>query len=154
MPIFLTLEAQACANAGRNEAALRAIEQALATSPENGLHWATAEVLQVLRTKARLLLSAGRTNNREIETILRSSLSIAQRQQARCWELRTSCDLSHFWQRQGRNWEALELLQSVYDQFKEGFESTDLRDARKHLEKLRRKVAKNGTRSGKRATIG
>jgi predicted ATPase len=62
IPIFLTLEAQACANAGRNEAALRAIEQALATSPENGVHWATAEVL---RTKARVLLSMGRANNRE-----------------------------------------------------------------------------------------
>ena len=79
---------------------------------------------EVLRIKARILLSAGDGKNyREIEAILLNSLEIAQRQQARCWQLRTSCDLARLWQRQGRNKKALKLLQSVYDQFTEGFDT-------------------------------
>ena len=121
---------------------LRAIEQALATCESTGERWAMAEVL---RTKARILLSA-RCKCREIEAILLNSLEIAQRQQARCWELRTSCDLARLWQRQGRNKKALKLLQSVYDQFTEGFDTADLLDAQELLRNLRRSLADGGRR--------
>jgi predicted ATPase len=134
MPMFLKLEAEAYAKAGRNELALKLIDQALATCESSGERWALAEML---RTKASLLLSKGRCRRGEIESILLDSLDIARHQQARCWELRTSCDLSRLWQRQGRNREALELLQSVYDQFTEGFDSEDFRDAQKLLGNLR-----------------
>ena len=138
VPTFLMLEAEACAKAGRDESALRAIEQALTISESTGERWAMAEVL---RTKASYLQSTGRGNWREIENILLDSLAMAKRQQARCWELRTSCDLSRLWQRQGRNRKALELLQSVYDQFTEGFDAADLHDARALLRSLREKCA-------------
>ena len=139
MPMFRILEAETYLKAGRDEAALLAIEQALAEGENIGERWATAEALRV---KARiLLLSAGDSKNLpEIEAILLNSLEIARRQQARCWELRTSCDLARFWQRQGRNKKALKLLQSVYDQFTEGFDTTDLRDAQELLHNLRRNL--------------
>jgi predicted ATPase len=47
LPIFLTLEAEAYAKAGRGEAALQAMEKALAISKESGEHWAMAETLRV-----------------------------------------------------------------------------------------------------------
>jgi predicted ATPase len=126
--MFLTLEAETYVKAGRDELALRTIEQALVTCEHTGERWALAEVL---RMKARILLSAGKGKNyREIEAILLNSLEIAQRQQARCWELRATCDLCAFWQTEGRNAKALKLLQSVYDQFTEGFDTPDLRDAK------------------------
>jgi predicted ATPase len=134
MLMFLILDAETCAKSGRDEEALQTIERALAICEDNGEHWATAEVL---RTKARLLLSRGRSKLDEIESILIDSLQTARRQQARSWELRTSCDLSRLWQRQGRKRRALELLQSVYDQFTEGFDTADLRDAQMLLGKLR-----------------
>ena len=137
MPMFLILEAEGHLKAGRAEAAIRAIEQALATSEDTGEHWAMAEVL---RTKASILLSTGRTESDEIEAILLNSLEIARRQQALCWELRTSCDLARLWQGQGRNREALTLLQSVYDQFTEGFDAADLKDAKELLRCLKHKV--------------
>jgi predicted ATPase len=127
MPMFLILEAEGHVKGGHAEAALHAIEEALATCEHTGERWAMAEVL---RTKAGILLSTGRAKNDEIEAILLDSLEIARRQQARCWELRTSCDLARLWHGQGRNREALRLLQSVYDQFKEGFDAADLREAR------------------------
>jgi predicted ATPase len=76
-----------------------------------------------------LLQATGRAAGK-IETILLRSLEIARRQQARSWELRTSCDLARLWRDQGRGKEALKLLRSVYDQFTEGFETADLREAR------------------------
>ena len=144
MPMFLLLEAETYVKAGRDEAALGAIEQALATCEDTGERWAIAEVLRI---KAQLLRSTGRSKNyREIETILLNSLEIARCQQARCWQLRTSCDLARVWQRQGRSKKALKLLQSVYDQFTEGFDSADLRDAQALLHDLRRSLTDGGAR--------
>ena len=138
LPMFSKLEAEANAKAGRDGLALKLIDQALATCESTGERWALAEVL---RAKALLLLSIGRCCRGEIESILLRSLDVARHQQARCWELRTSCDLSRLWQRQGRNKKALNLVQSVYDQFTEGFKTTDLRDAQLLMRSLRQDVS-------------
>ena len=151
MPMFLKLEAEAYAKNSRDDPALKAIEQAFATCENTGERWAMAEVL---RTKASLLLSTGRGGPGEIESILLDSLEIAKHQQARCWELRTSCDLSRLWQRQGRSGEALELLQPVYDQFTEGFNTEDLRDARKLLQDLRGTLRQRPAKDANRRIIG
>jgi hypothetical protein len=93
------------------------------------------------------LFSAGDGKNfPEIEAILLNSLEIARRQQARCWQLRTSCDLARLWQHQGRNKKALKLLQSAYDQFTEGFDTADLLDAQALLRNLRRNLTDGGGR--------
>jgi predicted ATPase len=139
VPMFRILEAEGHVKAGRDEAALQAIEQALAICEDTGLCWTMAEVL---RTKACILLSAGRAQSGEVEAILLDSLKIARRQQARSWELRTACDLARLWQRQGRNSEALRLLESVCDQFAEGFDTRDLKDAKALLRCLRREVGR------------
>jgi hypothetical protein len=79
LPIFLTLQAEAYAVAGRRDAALQAIEQALVVSEETGERWADAEVLRV---KTRLLLATDRTAADEIEALLVHSLKVARNQQA------------------------------------------------------------------------
>ena len=133
LPIFLALEAEVHAKAGRNDVALQAIEQALATSDETGEKWAVAEVLRI---KAGLLLAAGRARAEEIESVLIASLEVARHQKALCWELRTSCDLARLWQGQGRGKEALKLLRSIYNQFTEGLETADLQYAKALIEGL------------------
>jgi predicted ATPase len=135
LPIFLTLEAEACAKAGRDDAALELIEEALAIAKDTGERWAIAEVLRV---KARLLKAVARAEAGEIETILVNSLEIARAQQARCWELRTSCDLARLWQGQGRGREGLKLVQAIYEQFTEGFDTADLREAKALMQDLKR----------------
>jgi predicted ATPase len=139
LPIFLMLEAEACAKAGRGDAALEAIEEALVISNDTGERWALTELLRV---KARLLQAAGRAEAGEIEAILLKSLQIARAQKARCWELRASCDLARLWQEQGHGAKALTLLQSIYGQFTEGFDTADLRDARALMEDLRRRIGR------------
>jgi predicted ATPase len=133
LPIFLTLQAEGHLKAGRNQAALDSIEQALATSDETGERWAIAEILRV---KANLLLATGRGRREEVERLLIESLDIARRQQALCWELRTSCDLGRLWQDQGRSKEGLKLLGTIYERFTEGLETTDLQHAKTLIEGL------------------
>jgi predicted ATPase len=145
LPIFLTLEAEGCIEAGRADAALKAINEALVISENTGERWAMAEVLRV---KARALQAAGRAEADEIETVLVSSLEIARHQQARCWELRAACDLALFWQSQGRARQALKLLKPVYGQFTEGFDTADLRAAKAVLRSLNRSVSGKRRRSG------
>jgi predicted ATPase len=133
LPIFLALEAEGHFKAGRNQAALHSIEQALATSEETGERWALAEILRV---KANLLLATGRGRPEEVERLLTESLETARRQQALCWELRTSCDLGRLWQEQGRSNEALVLLHTIYGRFTEGLETTDLHHAKALIDGL------------------
>jgi class 3 adenylate cyclase/DNA-binding response OmpR family regulator/predicted ATPase len=151
MPMFLMLQAQAYAKAGHPEAALKSIDQAIATCESRANRWAMAEVL---RAKAALLPHAGTAKRGEVEAILLASVDLARRQGARSWELRASCDLCRLWQRQGRDKEAYELLQSVYDQFTEGFDTQELHDARRLLLNLRRKVAKSAGNAGPARSAG
>jgi predicted ATPase len=148
LPIFLALKAEAHAKLGRSDTALNIIEEALAISDETGERWAVAEVMRV---KAGLLQATERAAADEIENLLIKSLETARRQQALSWQLRTGCDLVRLWQGQGRGDEALTLLQSIYDQFTEGFSTADLIHARALLEGLRAnlvdKVAKDQRRA-------
>jgi predicted ATPase len=135
LPIFLSLEAEAHVKAGQVDAAAHVIEQAITTSKETGECWAIAEILRV---KASILSTLGRSAAKEIESVLRESVEISRRQHARCFELRSVCDLARLWKRQGREEEALKLLQSIYNQFTEGFDTADLLEAKVLLESLTR----------------
>jgi len=95
---------------------------------------------EVLRTKANLLLATNRAACDLVEPILFSSLGIFRRQRALAWQLRASCDLAQLWQRQGQNRRAFKLLQSIYGQFTEGFNTADLRRAHNLLNGLRRSI--------------
>jgi predicted ATPase len=143
--LFLALEAQACNKAGRNEAALGAIEQAIAISEETGERWCLAEILRI---KAGLLSATERASD-QVETLFARSLEIAKSQQARCWELRAACDLALLWQSKGRAKEALHLLQPTYGQFTEGFDSADLRYAKQILDGLDPTVSQKQANSRK-----
>jgi predicted ATPase len=132
LPMFLALEAEAHAEAGHSGTALQIIAEALQISEATGERWALAEVLRI---KAGLLLATCRPTE-EVEALLVSSLQIARHQQARSWELRTACDLARLWRHQGRGAEALQLVQTIYDQFTEGFDTADLRDAKALLAEL------------------
>jgi predicted ATPase len=71
-----------------------------------------------------------------VETCFRQALDIARRQQAKSWELRAAMSLSRLWHRQGKRAEAYDLLAPVYGWFTEGFETTDLQEAKALLEEL------------------
>jgi predicted ATPase len=149
LPVFIALEAEAHATGGHFEAAVQAIDQAITVSNETGERWAIAEVF---RLKAWILSKAGRGTENEIEILLDKSIETARCQRALVWELRASCDLVRLRRGTGREHEALKLLQSIYDQFTEGFGTADLLDAKALIESL--DAAPGRKRSGHVRTTG
>jgi len=67
------------------------------------------------------------------------SITIAQNQQAKSWELRAATSLATLWQRQGKRHEAYDLLSPVYSWFTEGFDTADLKDATTLLDALEKR---------------
>jgi len=59
---------------------------------------------------------------------------VARDQQATSLELRAALSPSRLWQRQGKREEAQQLLGKIYHWFTEGFDTTDLQEAKALLE--------------------
>jgi DNA-binding SARP family transcriptional activator/tetratricopeptide (TPR) repeat protein len=75
----------------------------------------------------------GADREREAEACFLKALEVARQQEARSYELRAATSLAGLWAGQGRRTEAGELLAPIYGWFTEGFETPDLRDARRLL---------------------
>jgi predicted ATPase len=71
------------------------------------------------------------------EQCLHVTLDVAHRQQAKSLELRAAISLGRLWQQQGKHNAAHQLLAEVYNWFTEGFDTTDLQEARVLLAALR-----------------
>jgi predicted ATPase len=128
LPGILHFHALAHAMAGDLEEGLNTIEQALEIQKQ------TTEGLweaDIYRVKAQLLLEKGDAANAE-ECLLKA-IETARRQEAKSWELRASIDLCRLWHSQGKNEEARQLLSNIYNWFTEGFETADLKEAKKLL---------------------
>jgi adenylate cyclase len=61
------------------------------------------------------------------------ALTLSRMQEARMLELRAAMSLARLWHEQGRSPEARQMLSEIYDQFDEGFDSDDLRQAKSLL---------------------
>ena len=82
--------------------------------------WCQAELLRVRGERAR----SG--DSKAAEALFLRSLERARQDGALAWELRTSMSLGRLWMEQGRNQEALELVQSVLDRVTEGHSTPDV----------------------------
>jgi predicted ATPase len=130
--LFLAEIADALGRDGRAAEGLSIIDEMLARSERDEERWCVAELLRI---KGELILREGapQAATAAEEHFLRS-LDWARRQGALSWELRTSTCLARLQHDQGRIAEACSLLQSVYDRFSEGFETTDLKTAKAYLD--------------------
>ena len=93
--------------------------------------WCTPELLRVAGT---LRLRSGEADAMAAaESRYRTALQYARDQGALAWELRTMTSLAHLWIEQGRRVEAVAALAAVYEKFKEGLDTADVRAARSLL---------------------
>jgi predicted ATPase len=123
--------AEAQAKAGRPDEGFTTLDEALALVEKTGeRHWEA----ELCRLRAKLLLGQG--DDAAAEASFRRAIEVARRQDARSWELRAATDLARLWQKEGRSAEARELLAPIYDWFTEGFDTPDLKEARRLLELL------------------
>jgi class 3 adenylate cyclase/tetratricopeptide (TPR) repeat protein len=124
------LLADAYARAGLPERGLAV----MAEIPEQALD--TVYGPEVHRCRGALLLSQGDAHASEAETCFRSALELARRGGYRSLELRAATGLSRLLAQHGGREEARRILGDVYSWFTEGFDTADLRDAKKLLDAL------------------
>jgi len=132
---YLAMLAQGYWHSGQPEAGLTVLAEALAAVDQSGVRFYEAELY---RLKGELLLAqAGKGHKgQEAEACFRQALAVARRQQAKWLELRAAISLSRLWQHQGKRAEARCLLAEIYGWFTEGFETSDLQDAKALLDEL------------------
>ena len=135
VPYLCTVLADVCAYLGHTEDGLQALVEAHALVQQYEERWWEAEIH---RLRGVLLLRQTGTPQVEAETWLRRALDVARRQEAKSLELRAARSLAHLWQQQGKRAEARELLAPVYGWFTEGFDTSDLQEAKALLEELGR----------------
>jgi tetratricopeptide (TPR) repeat protein len=130
-PWTLTLLADACRMAGQWQAALAHLAEARDLAEETEARWFQAESL---RLTGEVLLATG--DAAAAEARYREAIAIAQRQNAKLWELRAATSLARLWRDQGKRGEAHDLLSSVYGWFTEGFGTPVLNEANGLLDEL------------------
>jgi predicted ATPase/class 3 adenylate cyclase len=116
---------------GQAEEGLRLLAEALAMVDKDP--WYEAEMHRI---KGELLLQQPVPDAPQAEACFQQALTVARRQQAKSYELRTAMSLSRLWQQQGKRAEARALLTPIYTWFTEGFDTPDLQEAKAFLEDL------------------
>ena len=126
LPTFLALIAEAELRRGDVDAALRAVDEALAGGVARGERLSEAELY---RLKGEALLARPALDAREAEACFQRALTIARAQEAKGWELRAALSLARLWRSRGRGQDARRLVAETTAWFTEGHDTTDLRAA-------------------------
>jgi class 3 adenylate cyclase/predicted ATPase len=125
------LLARACEIAGQVDEALVHVDNALQLAEAVGERWFTAELY---RHKGELMLRPG--DSAAAERFYRTASGIAEKQEAKLWELRAAVGLARLYRAEGRRTEAHDVLAPVYAWFAEGFDTSDLKRAKALLDEL------------------
>jgi predicted ATPase/DNA-binding winged helix-turn-helix (wHTH) protein len=124
--------AEALSISGRGAEGMTTIDAAIARIENIQELTHLPEAARVRATAMRCLTSI---DSPDVEQQLLVAIDLARKQSTLSWELRAAMDLANIW-RDSRRRDAHVLLQSLYDKFSEGFETYDLRTARRLLEEL------------------
>jgi len=132
-PYFLTLLAEACRKGNRIKEGRAVLAEAFASIENNGER---AYEPEILRLQAEFLLADGPNRDAEAEGQLRSAVRLARLQNAKSLELRATTTLARLLAKQHREDEGRAVLVEIYNWFKEGFDTENLKQARSVLEQL------------------
>jgi len=115
----------------------RWIDEATIARAHSGLSgWCAPEILRV--SGEREAGRGGADAQTRAEATFLHAIEQARAQRALAWELRAAISLARLLSRTGRDAEAQAHLQPVYDRFKEGHQTTDLRTAAQLLREISR----------------
>lgn len=128
----LTLQALTYGQAGLVNEGLEIIDGALARL-ESGESQDRSSEAELHRVKGELQLLLG---SFEAEVSFQRAITIAQKQNAKMWELRATVSLCRLWKDQGKLAEAQEKLLTVHNWFSEGLDTVDLKVAANLLDEL------------------
>jgi predicted ATPase/DNA-binding winged helix-turn-helix (wHTH) protein len=119
---------QGLAAIGQLQDGLKVIDETLARIEAKGTAFDTPELLRL-----RGELEARSDDTRAAEASFAASIALAEQQGALSWRLRTEVSFARFRQQQGRK-KPLSGLAQTYNRFSEGFETHDLKVARRVLD--------------------
>ena len=125
--------AEFAANAGYIDEISPIVDEELERTERHRELWAVPDALRV---KGELLLLQADPDPELAREYFLRSLQCARAQGALSWELRTAMSLALLERTQGRTEKARRLLQSVHGRFTEGFDTADLKRARRLLAEL------------------
>ena len=132
-PNHLQYLAMAYADLGQFHDAWRCIDDAMDKIEKSTEKWVEAEVHRIA---GEIALKSPAPDTEKAENYFEHALSVARAQQAKSWELRAAMSLARLWRDQGKPQQARELLAPVYGWFTEGFDTVDLKEAKRLLEEL------------------
>ncbi len=130
---FTALLADALRMGGRAEEGLRSLNEAIANSRTVDDFWQETEIRRI---RGDLLLSLPVPDPVGAEAAYRSAIDLAREQHAKLYELRAATNLARLLHTQERDNEARALLAPLYASFTEGFDTADLREARRLLDEM------------------
>jgi predicted ATPase len=133
MPACLSNLARAYAELGQINDACCGIGEALTAMETTKEKWWSAEINRVA---GEIALKSTKPDTARAQEYFERALTVARQQQAKSWELRAAMSLARLWRSQGKPPEARELLAPVYGWFTEGFDTRDLKEAKRLLEEL------------------
>jgi len=116
---------------GEHGAALAAAREGLEMQDRTGQHRWEAEL-----HRSEGIALCGLNQLDEGQIALEEALRVARSQQAKSYELRAAASLARIWGEQGRRAEAHKLLAPIYGWFTEGFDTPDLKEAKRLLDEL------------------
>jgi class 3 adenylate cyclase/tetratricopeptide (TPR) repeat protein len=129
----LSVLASALAKIRRPAEGLQVLEDGFASVAKSGEQRSAPSLYQV---KGELLLAQNPSSVADAEASFRTAIEIAQLQSAKMAELQTTTSLARLLRDTNRRNEARAILAEIYNWFTEGFDTTDLKEAKALLDEL------------------
>jgi predicted ATPase len=121
------------ADSGQFDDAWSCIGKAMTAMHATKERWCEAEAHRVA---GEIALKSPRRDVAKAQTYFEHALTLARAQQAKSWELRAAMSLARLLSDQGKRQTARDLLAPIYGWFTEGFDTSDLRNAKALLGEL------------------
>ncbi len=122
------------ADSGRFDEASRCIGEAMTAMLATRERWCEPEAHRVA---GEIALKSPQRDVAKAQICFEQAVTLARAQQAKSWELRAAMSLARLLNDQGNRQMARDLLDPVYSWFTEGFDTSDLRNAKALLRELR-----------------
>jgi predicted ATPase/class 3 adenylate cyclase len=133
VPLSLSYLAKAYAELGQFDDAWCCIGEAMTAVETTKERWCEADVHRIA---GEIALLSPEPDTSKAQAYFERALSVARQQQAKSWELRAAMSMARLWRDQGKRDQAHALLAQVYGWFTEGFDTLDLKEAKKLLDEL------------------
>ena len=134
LPLYLPRLARAYAGLGRFDDAGRCIKEAIIgieTSKE------TMFEAEIHRVAGEIALLSPQPDAAKARACFNRALMIARAQRAKSWELRAAISMARLWRDEGKQHDAHDLLAPIYGWFTEGFDTLDLKEAKRLSDALK-----------------